>query len=177
MLPLLVRTMKGPKRGRKPAKAMDSPHRRRMFEIIQAEPGIMPTTLKESFSLDWSPFSYHLRMLVKARLVRVEVDAADQRCRRLYATDARRAEDLPTGAVSDAARRVGLLVAMNPGATASTIAQMASIPERTTYHHLKRLLEAGLISSGSDTRYVDLRAQPSLYAVLGLPEPGKAFRP
>lgn len=168
------------KRGPKPKGPLDSEHRRTMLRIISQKPGISIVALKNHFPFEWGSFYYHLRMLMHAGYLRVETDTIDLRRRHVFPVMDR--EKMTAAGLStetrlrEPAKQVALLIMMNPGLNLKELAELADMPERTLYYHVKRLVDAGLVQPGSSTRYIDLVARPMLYELLRIPQPGKAIR-
>ena len=178
-VPLLAFAPLLAKPGPKPKGPLDSPHRRRMLDIIRESPGITSGELGTRFTFNSGSLYHHLRILTDAGLVREETDGFDQRRTHLYVTaraktprDAAR----PLPSLSTEAREIALLVVMNPGLEFEELEDLAEVKGRALYHHVRRLTMMGLVSSSSPTRYRGLRAGPTLYKILDLPEPGRPRR-
>jgi DNA-binding transcriptional ArsR family regulator len=145
-----------------------------MVDIIAAEPGITVGDLQAAMGLAPSSFFYHLDRLRESGLVADREDEIDARLRHLYVGSGDAGEHgEPVSELSEPAREIALVIAMNPGSPLARIIELARVNPRNAYYHVRRLVADELVTAASDTRYVGLRGTSRLYKILGLPEPGK----
>jgi len=161
--------------GRTRAEAPPASARQRLLSLVHSQPGIPVGELARRLDVRTGTLHYHLH--------RLELDGSILTCR-----EGRRRLVFPASDALEGAhvRALGLLrgrttqsvaeaILKNPGVSLLGVMKLVDETPRTVYYHVKRLREAGLISSASSTRYRDLRAAPLLEPALTLarasPEP------
>jgi DNA-binding transcriptional ArsR family regulator len=140
--------------------------RARILAAIERAPGASPTRIVEDLGIGWSTLYHHVKALEAQGVVR---SASAGRHTFLY----------PAGMASDPrlsvqrsvlfggrARLVGEEAARAPGHDVSSLAAALDISPRVVYHHVRRLVEAGLLRSSMARRYRDLAATEHLLALL-----------
>lgn len=154
--------------GRAPLSAaaiQESERRRRILHLVRSNPGIGLTELRRRTETGWGVLAHHLKVLERAELVhRVKVE--------------RRVRIFPRGTAFgpspeavvalqvEAARKVSRAILARPGIGMSEVLRSIDESPRVVYHHVKRLLEKGLLASSSRTRHLDLRVTPLLAEAL-----------
>lgn len=144
---------------------LSSPVRRRLLEIIAQRPGLSVSELARGAGIFWTSAALHVEHLHKAGLVRT---FRVGRLRVVVSTD------FPQGESSDhsgilaepACLRVATAIARSPEARVWELSALTGMSDRAIYHHLKRLVEAGLISTRKRGGYHGLEATPLLHAYL-----------
>ena len=148
-----------------------SRQRRMRLELIQSRPGSSVTELMAHVPFQWGSMSYHLRRLTEAGLVHMVDDPTDGRRKRIYplgrggvlgATS--RAEREPD--LRGLQRLIAQAVVDSPGIGFSELVSRIETSPRNIHYHLKRLHENMLVTSGSVSRYRDLRPTPKLLKML-----------
>lgn len=150
---------------------LSSPQRRMLLGLIQSRPGCSVTQLMAHVPFQWGSMSYHLDRLQEAGLIQIEVDPTDGRRKRIYPIVAGVPMDVPPPErdpeLKGLCLAVALAVARNPGCDFSHVCEVVDTARRNIHYHLKRLHEQGLVTSGSTSRYRDLRPTPKLLVLLG----------
>lgn len=140
-----------------------------LLDLISSRPGASVTELMAHLPFQWGSMSYHLSRLTEAALIKIVV-RVDARRKRIYPihegvvtlrTPRPREPDLRGLSV-----QIAHAVEKNPGCGFSDLVQVLPTSPRNIHYHLKRLHEQGLITSGSVSRYRDLRCTPKLTAML-----------
>lgn len=151
-----------------PEMKLRPPARRRVFELIAKRPGISMSELARAADLHWTSAALHVEHLERAGLVRT---ARVGRLRVLQRTDHLQ-ESISGAAIlgEPSCRRVAMAVAHSPDARVWELASLAGMSDRATYHHLKRLVEAGLVSTRKRGGYRGIEATPLLRAYLSTHE-------
>ncbi len=138
----------------------------RIVAIVRAAPGLLVGELQQRAQIGWGTLCHHLPRLVEAGRIRV---VRVGRRRLVYPIEARGAAE---ASCADAilrgktARRIAEAIHARPGSSVSGVAFEAGESERATYYHVRRLIQVGLVTSGSATRLKDLRPAPGLAARL-----------
>ena len=140
--------------------------RERILQTVEREPGASPTRIVDALGIGWSTLYYHVKALEAAGRVRI-VSAG--RHTFLY----------PPGMVGDLKRSVQRSVllggrarlvaeeaARTPGHDVGSLAETLQVSPRVVYHHVRRLVEAGLLRSSMPRRYRDLAPTEPLLALL-----------
>lgn len=152
--------------GQEQERLLQSALRRQIVELVRENPGIPIGELMKRLPVGWGTLYHHLIKLERSGLLRAAVSG---RRRLLYPGDAG-----PLGNDPDArsilrgrtAQRLARAIVANPGrSVAEIVDEMAESP-RVIYYHVKRMLDAGLVSSSSETRYCSLTPTPRLVSML-----------
>lgn len=117
------------------------PLRARILEVVRAQPGIQQERLQESLGLPWGTFRYHLHVLRRNRLVRVEPHG---RYRLVHLADAA-CDPRARLAAQGKALAVYEWLAANPGASAGDAARALGLARQLVGHHLTALERSGLV--------------------------------
>lgn len=154
------------------AATFDSRLRQEILTIVNDSPGIRLTELMERMSVGWGTLYHHLGKLREAGLIQTQVAG-----RRRLVYPIHRAAAFDSSAQSLLCGRTARLVALSiqraPHRSLIEICDELGLSPRSTYYHVRRLLDAGLITSGSTTRHFDLCATPALTRLLE----GESSRP
>jgi predicted transcriptional regulator len=140
--------------------------RERILGAIEREPGASPTRLVADLGIGWSTLYHHVNALEAQGRIRA---ASAGRHTFLY----------PAGMAGDPrlsvqrsvlsggrARLVAAEAARTPGHDVGSLAEALDISPRVVYHHVRRLVEAGLLRSSMARRYRDLAPTEPLLALL-----------
>lgn len=115
--------------------------RRRLLHAIAAEPGSHLRGLQRATGLGWGTLSYHLTVLQRAGLVRLE-----RRGRRVHVVPTGiRAEAAHFLGARGAASKVYAALAANGGLTQREVARATGISVALASHHLRALAAEGLV--------------------------------
>lgn len=142
-----------------------TPARRRIFEIITGRPGCSVSELARAAGMFWTAAALHIEQLERAGLVRtVRVG----RARALFAASALHEVEAANAALLSevACLRVARAVVQHPRLRVWELASRTGMSERATYHHLRRLVAAGLVTSRTTRGYREIEASPTLLACL-----------
>lgn len=140
--------------------------RERILRAIEREPGASPTRLVEELGIGWSTLYHHVNALEAQGRVR-----ASSAGRHTFLYPAGMAGD-PRLSVQRSvlaggrARLVAAEAARVPGHDVGSLAEALGISPRVVYHHVRRLVEAGLLTSSMPRRYRDLAPTEPLRALL-----------
>lgn len=126
---------------------LDHPRRRRIHEIIQAEPGIHFQELARRSETSRSALDHHLRKLVAARIV-VRREGTGYACFFPRGAVDRRLMEVAPLLRADSTRAVLDAVAKAPGVTCADVAERVGLTSATVSYHLRKLRQAGLVSHG-----------------------------
>lgn len=142
-----------------------STSRLRVFEAIRDEPGITVSKIAREVGLYWSTVALHVERLTRAGLVR---STRVGRRRVLFSsTEANGESAVQRGLLAeDACRRVAVAVVEHPRTPIFELSHRTGISERALYHHVKRLVEAELLSTSKERFYRGLEPTPRLLALL-----------
>lgn len=149
---------------------LTSRQRRMLLDLIRSRPGASVTELMARVPFQWGSMSYHLRRLTEAGLIHTVDDPMDGRRKRIYPTvegsihvvePPRRAPDL-----KGLSLQIAQAVAAQPGIHFPDLVALLTTSPRNIHYHLKRLHEQALVTSGSASRYRDLRPTPKLLELL-----------
>ena len=147
--------------------ASDMPKGRDLvLAAVRADPGVSLTEVQERTGLSIATIYYHVRRMEgegmlethavgRRRVVFVHVAAADL-------GDACSVVLLK----GTSCHQVAMAVATWGTATIPQLVAHTGMSPRAVYHHVKSLKDAGLLSSSSTTRYVEITASPRLRLAL-----------
>ncbi|MHB8605896.1 MAG: winged helix-turn-helix transcriptional regulator [Thermoplasmatota archaeon] len=149
-LPLFTRLPRG--------EALANDTRRRVYEAIEADPGIHTNLLRARTGCGNGALLYHLEVLTRERLVaRVELG----RFTRYFVSGAYSPGEMRTRALllAGSGQRVFDLVREHPGIRLKELAGLAGLSVPSTHRALARLEAAGIIARERDGRDVTLVAR------------------
>lgn len=163
----LLFTGDGSLRPRPPPPPRESDYLRgRILDIVQREPGISPSRLVKELSIGWSSLYRHLRSLEAGGLVRV---VAAGRHAFVYLASAEGDPRLVAQRavlLGGKAYAVAAEVARTSGHHVESLARALNLSQRLVYHHVRRLVDAGLLTSTVPNRYRDLAPTARLVSLL-----------
>lgn len=131
-----------------------SPARRVILTAIQHEPGLPVSHLKNCLGTGWGTLNHHLRILTESGHI-----SRIKHGRRVLAYPE---DDAGTHVASDAllsgktARRIAEAIHDKTAQTIPELERVTGASSRVIHHHVRRLLDLGLITSASATRRVRL---------------------
>ena len=147
------------------SKVLESPERLRILQIVYDRPGISVTELAHRLSMTWGQLNYHLTRLGQAGLVHT-VKAGRHRLAFPEKESAETPEDRAI-VLERTARALALLIVGNPHLATTDLVRMSGETPRVVYYHVKKLLDAGLVTSDSSSHHRGLVASPRLVHLLG----------
>lgn len=150
-----------------------APGTQRLLAAARARPGSTLSELREALTTSWGTLYRTLDRLEKAGVVRYQV--VGRRKLLFVATeppagDASRVMQAAAILRQPTARTVAVSILLAPGRSVPEVAAALQLTPRVVYHHVQRLLEAGLISSSSPTRHRDLTPTAMLAEALDVAE-------
>lgn len=138
---------------------LDNDTRRRVYEVLQEDPGLRLSEVARRADCSTSTARYHLRRLKREDMVRA---AGEPRMQRWFP-----AGDMGTQAMEREAvlaigssREVYDAIRDNPGASLGEIAEAVGTSSPAAHKVVKRLVDAGLVVKERDGRRVALRPVP-----------------
>lgn len=139
--------------------------RRAIHDAVVARPGMGMRDLAAKVGLDWSSVHYHVQHLVAAGLL---VTFPAGRRRLVYPASAVDGDDpAQRAAVLEATtRRIAAAIAASPGTSATELVEDLKESPRVVYHHVRRLLDHGLVTAPSSASRRGLQPTPRLLALL-----------
>lgn len=142
------------------------PKRRALLALVGDRPGISVGEARASLQIALGTFYHHVAMLRRNGLL--EAYWGRGRCT-LYLPGVSDRRDADARALlrGAAIRLAAVHIAKHPGGSVADVSKATGRPTRTTYHHVQRLIEEGLVESRSPMRRFDLRATPRLERILG----------
>ena len=148
------------------SRVLESPARMRILRLVHERPGICVTDLAASLSMTWGQLHYHLGRLAEAGLLHT-VKAGRHRLVFLdpEALEAAEAQAIVLGRT---ARALALLIVDNPHVTVTDLVRISGETPRVVYYHVKKMLDAGLVTSSSGAHRRGLAADARLLQFLGL---------
>lgn len=154
------------------SEVLASEPRRRLFELVQAEPGLSLSELSAKAALSWGNTVHHLSVLKRAGLV---TSLRHGRYRRWFACGALEQERRgQVAALRNAtSARVARLILAQPGMSQKQLADALAMTPQAAHWHLVRLSQAGLVErvrEGREVRHYVRAAPPSP----GPPQPAAA---
>lgn len=143
--------------------------RRRIYGLVQAEPGLSLSEVAQRAGLSWGATVHHLAVLRRSGLV---VSLRHGRYRRWFASGASEPERrVQVAQLRNAvSARVADLVAQRPGLSQKQLADALGMTPQAVHWHLARLAQAGLVQRVRDGREVR-------HYSAGAPVPGLAPAP
>lgn len=142
-----------------------------LLRLVQDEPGITITRLRERAGIGWGPLYEELQRLEDAGLLRtVRIGAR----RLVVPADAQEAHAMLQARVvlsNPSARRVAHAIARGEARSTDALVRALGLAPRAVRRHVARLLEHGLATSVSASRHEGLRATPALLKALAAAQP------
>lgn len=133
----------------RPSKILDHPVRRRIAEIVQAQPGISFSDLSRAADIAPGQLTHHARMLEKAGVV---FSSPDGQTRRFFHVGAGRLASVPP-----LSERV-LDVLRDRPRRASELAKELGVSRQALHYHVKHLVAEGKLLARADGREMWLEA-------------------
>lgn len=146
------------------SKVLESPDRMRILQIVHERPGISVTDLSHRLQMTWGQLNYHLGRLEQVGLLHT-VKAGRHR---MVFPD-RQSDEAPEDRallLERTARALALLILENPRVSVTDLVRMSNESPRVVYYHVKKLLDAGLVTSSSGVHHRGLSATPRLAQIL-----------
>ena len=147
------------------SKVLESPERLRILQIVYERPGVSVTELAQRLEMTWGQLNYHLTRLASAGLLHT-VKAGRHRLVFPEKEPAETPEDRAL-LLERTARALALLIVDNPQVTVTDLVRLSGETPRVVYYHVKRLLDAGLVTSSSGIHHRGLAASARLVHLLG----------
>lgn len=147
------------------SRVLTSAERMRILQVVYERPGISLTELAQRASMTWGQLNYHLGRLEQAGLVH---STKAGRHRLVFPEKA--PEEAPEDRallLEKTARLLALLIVENPRVSVTDLVHMSGETPRVVYYHVKKLLEAGLVTSSSARHLRGLTASARLVHLLG----------
>ena len=142
-----------------------SPQRLSLLRLVLASPGISLRDASRRLQMNWASVKYHAMRLESAGLIHSRTVGRHRICYPSNGTDDEIVE--ARGILSEGtARRIAAFIVEHPGTRISDVIRGTGESQRVVYYHLKRLVEAGLVSMGERARYRGLIATPKMYAAI-----------
>jgi predicted transcriptional regulator len=142
------------------------PLRARLLKLVTQKPGLPVGAILAETQMGWGTLYYHLSKLAKENQIQI---VRVGRRRLVYPASGGRATDFAAGDAllrGRTARQIAEAIANRPGSSIQTIVDSVGYSPRAVYYHVRRLIEAGLVTSSSETRHRDLCPTPRLRAIL-----------
>lgn len=138
--------------------------RSEVLRAVKAHKGISLNELARVLPMSWRRLYDRLDELEEKGSIVIETAG---RQRLVFAAsakvnDARKA----VATISEAAKDIARFIADHPGCGMKDILDAMPVRERTTYHHVRWLIDEGLVTTGSKKRYVALKVTPELRRAL-----------
>ena len=147
------------------SKVLESPERLRILQIVYERPGVSVTEVAQRLEMTWGQLNYHLSRLSSAGLLHT-VKAGRHRLVFPEKEPAEAPEDRAL-VLERTARALALLIVDNPQVTVTDLVRLSGASPRVVYYHVKKLLEAGLVTSASGIHHRGLTASARLVHLLG----------
>ena len=142
------------------------PTRLAVYRIICAEPGISLRRLARRLEVRVGTITHHVAVLEREGLVETHVAG---RRRMVYPRGAPVMEDPAARALleEETSRRIALAIVAHRKIGVMELMEEAQCSQRVAYYHVKRLIEAGLVTTEGRAGYHGLCATSELYQLLG----------
>jgi DNA-binding transcriptional ArsR family regulator len=159
--------MRSPTKPPDALRLLEDPLRKRMFELVEARPGITATRLRDLLDVSWD--GYHLAAHDLEAMGLLKVRAAGRRT--LYyacTTPGRVQEDAPRLAVLLVPMRakIARTIRDEPGLEAGHLPEKVDARRFAVYRHLTALARAGLITREPEAGWTNLKPAKDLDALL-----------
>ena len=142
-----------------------SPQRMSLLRLILARPGISLREASRQLQMNWATVTYHAMRLESAGLIQSRTVGRHRICYPMGNADEGLVE--ARGILSEAtARRIAAFIVEHPGTRISEVIRGTGESQRVVYYHLKRLVDAGLLSMSERGRYRGLVATSKMYAAI-----------
>lgn len=138
---------------------LDNDTRRRVYEVLQEDPGLRLSEVARRAGCSTSTARYHLRRLKREDMVRA---AGEPRMQRWFPAGDMGAQAMEREAVLDIgnSREVYRAIQAHPGASLGEIADAVGTSSPAAHKVVQRLVDAGLVVKERDGRRVALRPVP-----------------
>lgn len=124
---------------------LDHPKRAKIYETIEASPGIHLSEMARELDLSWGTLLHHLRKLEDADLVTSE-ETSGKRCFFLPGQVSSAERDILPALENEKARRIAEFYAEHPGASQTEAAEALNLSAALVSWHLNKLEEAGVVT-------------------------------
>ena len=136
-------------------KRLELETRRKIFELLENEPGLSFREIARRLVLPLGSATYHLRYMVKHEIL---VSIQDGNRKRFYPKDRSEHEERAVLAVlrNEMSRGLVLFLLLNPDSTFQKISRNVDIPPSTLSYHLEKLVIKEILERerrGRQTRY------------------------
>jgi predicted transcriptional regulator len=140
------------------------------YRIVQTLPGITLPELARRLALPPNTLRHHIRVLQEEGLIR---SRRLGRSLSLFTTQTLVIHDLEAQAIlrDPTARRIVAAILDTHVQSVVHLVELTGLSQRVVYHHAKKLLEAGLITTRDDRGYHRLRPTVKLYETLAAAHP------
>lgn len=128
-----------------PDELLDHPKRQRIYELVDATPGIHLSQMARELDVPWGTLVHHLRKLEKGDLITSE-DKSGKRCFFLPGQVTGAQRDILPALENETARRIAEFYADNPGASQNEAANALDHSPALISWHLSKLEEAGVVT-------------------------------
>ncbi|MHB8585708.1 MAG: winged helix-turn-helix transcriptional regulator [Thermoplasmatota archaeon] len=141
-------------------KVLDNAVRERVYDMVRASPGIHPSAIKTATGLGWGTIVYHLDRLEHSSLV-VSRHGSGQRCYFPTGTGmAPKAQELAAALRHPSSRAVVDFVRAHPDVSQKEIGQSLAMSAALVSWHVRRLVQAEILSQGRGPHGNVLRVRP-----------------
>jgi DNA-binding transcriptional ArsR family regulator len=146
---------------------LDSPARKAILDCAREQPGIPLGELRLKVDLGWGALYHHLHKLEEGALIEVRNVG---RLNLVYLRGAEEQRDILACSLlrGTTARLLAEEILRRPGRSVPDLVETTGESPRVVYYHVKRLAEAGLITSPSRFRHVELSPSPHLPRFLAM---------
>jgi len=160
--PLMARFSRPPTRER----LLQSPQRQRILDHVEADPGLTLGDLKARVGVGWGTLYHHVERMSEAALLRSVVVG-----RRHVVFPAASPRDDVEAAMCGILRgktalRLAVALTARPRQSILDLSTSLGLSPRAVYYHVKRMVDAGLLTSSSPTRHFNLIPHPRLQVML-----------
>ena len=141
--------------------------RRRVLDIVEREPGLSMSEIARRCDMYWTTVALHIERLRQDDLV-----ASIRVGRRRVLFPRSLLDQVASEGIGllgePACRRVALAILQQPRSRVWELCEITGMSERSVYHHVQRLVGAGLVKSDKERAYRGLEADPRLAAIFHL---------
>lgn len=133
---------------------LENETRRKIYELIDEEPGINLRGLADEVDVAWGTLLHHLKKLEDNHLVKSERYGKYRRFFKNGSTYTEAEQERLAALSKPSTARVAEYILQNPGANQSEIGDQIGVTASTILFHVKRLKEVGLVEEKREGRYV-----------------------
>lgn len=147
----------------------DPPTRRRLAALVRQRPGLTLSEARRELGIAWGLLAHHIHTLVRQGRA-VTVPARGRTL--IFAAPVRSIEGLAqAAALQGTARLIAGTIVRAPGISAPELQWMTGASRRATYYHLRRLVDAKLVTSERPRCLRDLRPSSALVRSFAIASP------